>query len=307
MGLPKHIEKDLKEAEAEFKAAHPEQVSDDTSEDSTNTNDTEAPTEGAKALTSENTDAQPVQQENTDDPDGYKHRYDVLKGKYNSEVPKLQTRITELTSDMQALKEAANTDETPAKVPDSASITELRDEYGDDFVESIVNIVRDSMGDIPDRIEAVETNTASNSFERSCAELDRLKPGWRGTNDDPIFHSWLSEPDEMSGNVRQELLSNAFNNGDLQRVVRIFNAFEASQNQSQPTPITPEAQPQQRRQMPDISATGQQRDAKVYTTAEVDGFYADLTRGKYKGRENEAAAIEREIFAADREGRVVPA
>jgi len=305
MGLPKHIERELREAEEDFKAVYPDRVSETTAEeDDAKKDESVTPTEGETTQATAEAD----NRENIEDPDGYKHRYDVLKGKYNSEVPRLQTQIADLQREMQALKDAEpdnQTDETPSKVPDNASMSELREEYGDDFVDSIVGLVRESMGDLPDRIEAVETNTATSAFDRSCAELDRLKSGWRDTNDDPLFHAWLSEPDEMSGDVRQELLSNAFNNGDLQRVVRIFDAFEASQNQSQMTPNSTPTQPNQRRQMPDSNATGQQRDAKVYTTSEIDNFYADLTRGKYKGRESEATAIERDIFAAGREGRVV--
>jgi len=311
MGLPKNIEKELKDAEEDFKAVYPDRVKADekpaiTLNENTAENENEAETERNAAPADVN---QFTSNENTDDPDGYKHRYDVLKGKYNSEVPKLQAQIAELRQEMQTLKERATSDEinkTPEPLS-SESIDDLREEYGEDFVNSITNLVRESMGDIPNRIDAVETNTAATAFDRSCAELDRMKSGWRTTNDDPAFHAWLSETDEMSGSVRQDLLSEAFNSGDLQRVVRFFNAFEATQGQSPAVQSTPRTQPQQRRYMPDSSATGQQRDAKLFTSAEVDDFYADLTRGKYRGREKEAAAIEREIFAANREGRVIAA
>ena len=41
-----------------------------------------------------------------------------------------------------------------------------------------------------------------------------------------------------------------------------------------------------------------------YTTADIAAFYDDIRKGKFKGREDERAKIERDIFAAQAEGRI---
>jgi hypothetical protein len=45
-------------------------------------------------------------------------------------------------------------------------------------------------------------------------------------------------------------------------------------------------------------------DKPVYTTAWIAKFMADKRSGKYRGREADADAIERDIFQAQHEGRI---
>lgn len=45
-------------------------------------------------------------------------------------------------------------------------------------------------------------------------------------------------------------------------------------------------------------------DTKVYTRVDVAKFFDDVRKGVYKGREQERDRIERDIFAAQREGRI---
>lgn len=45
-------------------------------------------------------------------------------------------------------------------------------------------------------------------------------------------------------------------------------------------------------------------EPKMYTPQDIKSFFADVQKGKYKGREEERDRIERDIFAAQREGRI---
>ena len=45
--------------------------------------------------------------------------------------------------------------------------------------------------------------------------------------------------------------------------------------------------------------------AKTYTADDIKNFFNDVRSQKYKGRETERDRIERDIFAAQREGRIV--
>jgi hypothetical protein len=47
-------------------------------------------------------------------------------------------------------------------------------------------------------------------------------------------------------------------------------------------------------------------DPEYITTGDIADFYAKRTAGRFKGREAEAEAFERRIFAAENAGRVRP-
>ena len=46
------------------------------------------------------------------------------------------------------------------------------------------------------------------------------------------------------------------------------------------------------------------RDQVTYSPEDIRRFFDDVRTGKYKGREQERSRIERDIFAAQREGRI---
>ena len=48
-------------------------------------------------------------------------------------------------------------------------------------------------------------------------------------------------------------------------------------------------------------------EGKTYTTADIKKFFEDVRMGKYKSREEERGKIERDIFAAQQEGRITNA
>jgi hypothetical protein len=48
-------------------------------------------------------------------------------------------------------------------------------------------------------------------------------------------------------------------------------------------------------------------ESQTYSTEDIKMFFNDVRMGKYKGREDERGRIERDIFAAQREGRIVTA
>jgi len=320
MALPKHIQKELDDAEADFKAAYPDRapaVADDKTiaageqvQTGNNDNETIANPSGETAAPHAG---------NTENTPDYKQKYKVLKGKYDSEVSALRSQVTELPGlrtevagmqeQIDQLKAQPNS-ETPKPVASSATLDELREEYGDDFADSIIQVVKSQveseLGEITERVETVEVNKANNE---GFSELDRIRPGWRDTDKDPLFHEWLSVSDGFSDETRQQLLSAAFQAGNFDRVAFFVDAYEAeAKTQSQTTndtEVTNQNQTQQRRQLPS-STTGEGAGVgkRAWSNPEITAFYKDLSLGKYKGRESEGIAIERDIFAAGNEGRI---
>jgi hypothetical protein len=151
---------------------------------------------------------------------------------------------------------------------------------------------------------------------------------WRDVNNDPVFagnpaenpddpYGWLMDADRYSGQPRVKLLREAFNSNDAARVAAFFEDFlkevapaPAPQSGAQPTPTPPGKVPlgnlaaPGRAQRSAAPATGP-ADKPLITTGDITAFYAARTAGRYKGREAEADAFEKDIFAAQKENRVV--
>jgi len=189
----------------------------------------------------------------------YKQRYEVLQGKYNAEVPRMQEKIRELES----LEEETDDD-------DDLDFASKKD------------------------IETLRSEMAAGRF---ITALDSLVPKWRQIDQDQDFLRWLSETDALSGMQRQQMLNDAEATGDAQRVATIIQSWQA---------VTRPPKADLRRKItPDNAAGKRPRGKPTYTQAFADQFYRDMRQGKYRDKEAEAQQIERDLFAAEREGRLV--
>jgi hypothetical protein len=149
--------------------------------------------------------------------------------------------------------------------------------------------------------------------------LDQGLPEWRQINQSQEWRDWLTLPDIYSGVVRQRLLDGAFSAGDAGRVLAFLRGFlaEYPEHTGQQSPASAAAQPAMpvrkaavkleslaapgRASPSPEKATGEQ---PIITNKDVSRFYADVTHGRYTGREQEKATREAQIHAAVREGRV---
>jgi hypothetical protein len=167
------------------------------------------------------------------------------------------------------------------------------------------------MAPVVQRVVANQQVSAEQSF---ADKLTRAIPDWTRINDDPRFHDWLLTPDDMTGLQRQTYLADAEQALDLQRVVSIFQAWkrEAGVPNAPAAPAVAavsNASKLEKQVAPGRASASSpaptQKAEKQYTPADIAKFYADKLRGVYKDRAAEATAIERDIFLAQREGRVV--
>lgn len=143
---------------------------------------------------------------------------------------------------------------------------------------------------------------------------------WRIMNDDDGpggFVEWLQYPDRYSGRRRNDLLKEAFDLNDASRVAAFFEDFLKEEGRVAPRTSKPNgsAPPSPKPGLERFAAPGRPRsappspgpaDKEIITTGDITRFYADKTAGRFRGREKEADAYEREIFAAQSEGRVRP-
>jgi len=236
--------------------------------------------------------AEPVQEakqpaeDKENDPQYWKARHDVLQGKYNKEVPALSSDIRELKRTIEEL----NRKPEPEK---SYLSDEEREEYGD-VATMMERIAKQAAKDATDPVKETSQQASQQLYYR---DLDGLAEGWAKTNGEPGFNEWLDETESMSGRTRRELLNDAFSSGNAERTAMFFNAYgsapnkeaDANRDPDQPKPLPKPAKGEE-------LSTDPVTDR--YTGAQIKQFYDDKVAGKYRGREEEAKAIEQQIFAS---------
>ena len=273
------------------------------------------------------------------DSQGYYHRYISMQGRWRGsqdEVTRLRTEVQaigdELIRTQQMLASQPpppyqNGHAAPPPTPPPSLITPHDEQqFGTEVIDLARRVARETLApelqSLRGENEQLRTQLQRTGKQGLFATLDERVPKWREINVDPSFKRWLSLPDIYSGGVRQRLLDAAVAAADAPRVVAFFTGFlrEAAQGQpSQPQPAPSPAEPPPAARQPPLSlealaapgrarpAPGEQPavgDKPVYTRAQISKFYADVRRGAYAGRETEKSAIERDIFAAQTEGRV---
>lgn len=234
-------------------------------------------------------------------------RYKTLHGKYNAEVPRLHSAIKERDAKLNSLTEEVEALKVQAKTPKESLIKpEEVSEYGEPLVDLIRRAAREEVqgkdseiAELKRKLDKVQVDTSESREAGFYEKLASMVPDWSSLNDDPEFHDWLGEFDELAGMQRQALLAAAEERRDADRVARFFNAFKKAQTDksaeadaslaSQVTPVgTRESSP----------PTGK----KIWTRAEIAESYARDRRGEYS--DEKAAAIDQEIQSAIREKRV---
>lgn len=213
------------------------------------------------------------------DPD---HKYKVLQGKYNAEVPRLQRQLKDSITANDELRQRVNNTEsmlaamqTKAAKPPAptepaipvvapAGITEEeRVQFGPDLIDVIERVAEAKLQPgvtaarldaVDQRFQKVEQN--ASHIEQSVAVSDRDKtldaleaavPDWEKQNENEDFLQWLNANDAYAGVPRGRLLTEAFQSHDAVRVIAIFKGFQTENavvNPSEPTPVVIPPEPQ---------------------------------------------------------------
>ncbi len=243
----------------------------------------------------------------TEGDEKWEARYKTLHGKYNAEVPRLHAAIKErdaklnsLTEEVEALKVLM------AKPKESLIKPEEVSEYGEPLVDLIRRAAREEVsnkdGEIAElrrELGEVKVKTTETKEVDFYEKLANAVPDWMAVNDDPNFHEWLGELDELTGAQRQVLLSQAEEGRDADRVARFFKAYRRVQEQTSAAADNSLAS--------QVAPVGSRVDAppagkKIWTRAEIADFYSRDRKGEFT--EEKAAAIDTEIQLAIREQRV---
>jgi hypothetical protein len=261
-------------------------------------------------------------------------KYRTLQGMYNAEVPKLHQQNKDLNGRVQQLEQLlASLSAQPAKqqgqsVAAEKYLTETdMSEYGDSIdvmrrvsreeltpvaqrIAKIEKMLEQMQTHVVPKLETVAKQQAVSSEQRFWADLTAAVPNWREVNDSKEFQSWLLEVDPLSGHTRQAYLEQAQNALDVNRVAQFFNVWlgdtgKTSAAQSNRRTVSSELEKQVAPGRARGTGAQSKGEAKKYTAEDIRQFFKDSAGGKYKGREAERDRIERDIFVAQREGRIV--
>jgi hypothetical protein len=201
---------------------------------------------------------------------------------------------------------------------------ELMDVMGRRAAEVYEPILQQLAGELQNvkrQIGGVQNTVVFDARVKMYDDLARAVPQWDQINNAPQFAQWLDQVDPISHRTRREFLNGAHNSNSTGQVIDIFNAFlnsvggfagnsipngnGAGNGAGNPAPST-------QLDLRQFAAPGRAKggdtqappEKGIVTRAEIKQFYTDKTQGKYAGREQEAAAIERQIFDAGNEGRI---
>lgn len=245
----------------------------------------------------------------------WQHKYAVLQGKYNKEIPQLQNQVKYLMGELEKSKETK--EDAPA--PQIAPTINPKDyeEYGEEFVKlaNIINNLTSENESLKGQLTSVsntQTNIQENQQQSSVkafyAELNRLCPAWEKINVDPNFLSWLAQSaDQFGQKTRQDYLDDATQQGDAVGVATIFNSFKDKYYSSK-RPVnkpTLEEQAPPKTQSAEVRTGKTNKQAKVWTGDDIKKFYSDKAMGKYKHNPDVAKKLEADLFKAQQEGRIV--
>lgn len=264
-------------------------------------------------------------------------KYRTLQGMYNAEVPRLHQQNRELNSRVQQLEQLLSTLTTQAAASPALPQTTERlvsdddiKEYGEsldvmrkvsreEYIPMIQKIaqleqtIERLQGNVVPQVQNLVQRQAASTEQQFWGQLSQAVPNWKQINDDPDFQTWLLQSDPLTGISRQTILEDAQRNFDVYRIASFFKLWQDisgtatvaqnSQRSATASELQKQVAPGRGRSGNSAAAAG--AAGKTYTPSDIRVFFDAVRSGKYKGREQERDRIERDIFAAQREGRIV--
>ena len=254
----------------------------------------------------------------------WEHKFKVLQGKYNAEVPRLQKQLHNSENDSRELNQrmlnlestlaAIRTVQNPEKSEKSKlpSITdEERAQFGDDLIDLIertaarkilpeidtrVGKLNGQVRQIDEKVAHTETSVAESKRQQVMGALAAAVPDWMQQNEDPRFLEWLDQEEGLSGLTRSHFLTEAMKSYDARGVTKYFTGFRNENTATAKKPALAsdkkESKPQVR--LDDFTAPGTPQTGvasapnedgkRVWTRNDIRDFYAQRNALVNKGR-----------------------
>jgi len=263
----------------------------------------------------------------------WERRFHSIQGRYNglrTEMQQMSEQLQRLQNENAIMRQGVPSTRNPSTGQPLLTSQEVED-YGPEFIDVVRRAAREEaaplhaeIANLRGQLGMVQQETSNAFLTRMDATISGLVPQWQQINRDQQFIEWVSLPETYSGVIRQQLMQEAWNSGDAHRVAAFFRAFLAEVAAVDPrgsgtrVPSMPTPQPgavplATRLSLESLAApgrgqgsTGSPADKPVYTAQDITRFYTEVAAGKWRTRDQERAAIDADIIAAQKEGRIIP-
>jgi hypothetical protein len=290
--------------------------------------ETEAEAPAPEAQFSQNEAPPPQNTSQRSEDETWEHKYKSIHGRFQ----KAQEQMRDMADQIQNLQNIISTMQT---APSNIDIPELRAErlitedeardYGEDFLNvvgkrakeelaPVIKAYEAKIAELERRVSGVSNVVTQDNQKKLLDVLDEKMPDWRELNTNQEFLDWLQLPDPFSGAIRHEMLKAAYTQGNASRVLAFFNGFLAEEAVVAPAKGGPDKGTRVPKvPLADLAAPGRAKSAAsasapaekpFFTRAQIAAFYTDVAAGRYRGRDADKASVEKQIFDAQREGRI---
>lgn len=264
--------------------------------------------------------------------ENFEQKYKTLQAKYDAEVPRYSQEVQQLQQSNQGLKselesirgemqqlKASREQEVQRAGELSDAMARMKEDYSDEAFVGVIekqqetieaqtkmlDELRNQLGSVQGSMENFSQHQARTAEDQFWHGFNEQVPDASTINSDPAFIKWMSDVDPFrnpDNKTRQQLIEDAARQHDLRTAVHYYSEWKAMQGAQSSSSEIPEAH-----LGADTAGAGGASDVSqgtVWTLPDINAFYRDVQQGKYRGRPEEMERIERDIHAAQREGRI---
>ena len=267
----------------------------------------------------------------------WRHRFLSMQGRFSAAsrtIGSMEQQMQELGQELVRTQNMVSTMQTqqpapqPSPQPNHGNLItdEDRANYGDELIDlarrAALSSVSPQLAHLEEENKRLTNQVKTTSKRELFMSMDRAVPNWREINKSVQFKSWLRLPNIYTGQLKGQMLQAAVDGAEAPKVIQLFKDFlteahatgqmvPAQQIEQQPpsaVPRTPAVN------LETLAAPGRARpasgdtqvpvDKPTYTRAQITKFYEDSRKGMYAGRQAEYDAIQNDLTAAQREGRI---
>ena len=234
----------------------------------------------------------------------WEQRYRSLDGMIQAR----DRQIEQLHQLLASMQQAQAAPEAPAK-QDKAKLVGKEDEdaFGADLVDLARRVAREESGayvaklegtiaELQQQLKGVAQTTAVTVQDRFENQLAAAVPNWKAVDSDPKFIEWL-----QSNATRMKVFSEAARNQDVDGVAYFYSEYAGAPKTEQATDPRLAKQVAPGKSKAVAPAAKSPAEKKTWTRSEIAQFYAD---GKKRFSQEDYVKLERDLFAAQKEGRV---
>lgn len=166
----------------------------------------------------------------------WEQKFNVLRGKYEAEVPRLHAQIRELTEQIQVLMRRQETPADPPP-PEPKLVTPADEEaFGTDLVdmvrrtaqEIVTKATKEIDKKVDNAVKPVADKVAQNAVEQFWGAVDTAVPDFNTVNQDPRWIQYLSVRIPGTQITRRDAAQRAIDGNDASSLVELVNDWKTS-------------------------------------------------------------------------------